>query len=172
MQLSENLIQRLAQDDNRAYLELYKFYTETARLVCRDVREKEDLIQETMISARNASPKYDPSLSSPSTYLIMLMRRKARDLFRKSKARIKLDSKDYESAGGLEVDLVEREEETTRKIAKIAQSIPEAYKETFDLFYIRGLSIGQIKTVTNVPEGTIKCRLNRSRARIIQRAGT
>lgn len=124
----------------------------------------EDLVQQTMMACA-ASPEQFRGESSFRAYLLgiargqllMHLRRHAR----KGKQIDQMESSVASLLGSPSVAVAAKD--THDAIVEALQNIPLDLQTTVELFYWEELTVGEIATVMDVPVGTVKSRLNRSR---------
>lgn len=124
----------------------------------------EDLVQQTMMACA-AAPEQFRGESSFRAYLLgiargqllMHLRRHAR----KGKQIDPMESSVASVFGSPSVVVAAKDKHDA--IVEALQSLPLDLQTTVELFYWEELTVGEIATVMDVPVGTVKSRLNRSR---------
>ena len=136
-----------------------------------DEKEAEDVVQEAFINIWRRASAYDPRLSSPFSWAVMILRHKALDQLRarQRSARIleraqsqerKEDRVDFLSAA--EPEARERRE----RIREVLSHLPEQEKRLIELAFFGGLTHDQIASSLTLPLGTVKVRIRRGMIRM------
>ncbi|CCD95595.1 RNA polymerase ECF-type sigma factor [Bradyrhizobium sp. ORS 375] len=171
------LLAAVANGDEAAFERLYaatraKLYGVVLRILHRqDLAE--EVVQETYVKVWNNAAQFDPSVSSPITWMAAIARNRAIDLVRK---RGELSLEDEPSA--LEVaaetpdPLARREmsEELKRLLECVGRLEPDRQKLVL-LAYYNGWSREQLATKFEAPVNTVKTWLRRSMMDIRQCLG-
>lgn len=131
--------------------------------------DAEDLYQETMLKAIRLQNKIEFD-KNPKAFLFSIAAGIHKNKFRKFFRRLRLTppsntacealSSPYEVLPDIEFEKKELKEE----IEKAVSSLPEKIKISVLMFYSADISIADISKKLNIPEGTVKSRLNKGRS--------
>ena len=162
------LIQRIAGGDRRAFEELYNLYhRRLARFLTRLTRHfdvAEEIINDTFLIVWRKAKDFRGD-SQVSTWILGIAYRRARNAFR-SATRITLG----ENLEGLLPPLTSNEpmhaEELREWLVKALSQLPEEQRMAVELCYELGYSCEEISTIMNCPVNTVKTRLFHARAKL------
>lgn len=184
MENEPELVKKCISGDNQAWENLLRAHSRKVFNLCYRFtgrsEEAEDLTQEVFIKLFQILTSFDPSQGSFSTWLNRIARNHLVDHYRRTKKDRLTSSIDDElptleekpSLGSVEpvqhLEARERRELLQAALDKLSPDLREAVilRDLQDLDYI------EIAQVLEVPEGTVKSRINRGRlelARIIKR---
>ena len=148
--------------------------------VLRDRAEAEDAVQDAYLKAFAAMASF-AGASSLSTWLTRIVINQALEQRRKVETRQRalreqsvIDIDDYRERlmAGAEASQSPEAETMRKQIAKLLEraiaNLPEAFRPVFVLRAIEGLTVEETAEALQIPAGTVKTRLLRSR-RILQR---
>jgi len=162
------LIEAVAKRDQAAFERLYvatraKLYGVVLRILRRqDVAE--EVIQETYVRIWNSAGQFNPSLSSPITWMVSIARNRAIDIVRrKSEVSIEEEPQAMEVAADSPDPLARREmsEELKRLLECIGRLEPDRQRLVL-LAYYNGWSREQLAEKFAAPVNTVKTWLRRS----------
>jgi RNA polymerase sigma-70 factor, ECF subfamily len=169
-----DLLTACAEGDEQALGSLYdRFGTVAYRLALRVVRDAalaEDVVQEAFLTVWRQAASFDPSRGRASTWILMLVHRRAVDFVR-NQARFNALPDQLEGAAPLAVftesadDDVELRE-TRRDVQAALATLSRAEREVLDLAYWGGLTQSEIATRLDIPPGTVKSRTFSALARL------
>jgi RNA polymerase sigma-70 factor, ECF subfamily len=160
--LEADLLARLARGDRARPLEaLYAAYGvrvyRLGLLLLRDEGAAEDLVQETFVRLWRSAGRYDPSRATVRTFVFMLARRAAVDLWRRRPRteRLVLDEALHEDVAGGEAfaALVLRLD-----VHEALGTLSPAHREVLVLQYDHDLTQTQTAERLGIPLGTVKSR--------------
>ena len=116
----------------------------------------EDCVQDAIFSAYGKRQDFH-SLASLMSYLYTCLRNKAVSLLRKENSHGKYIS-EYRAAmdGDLSAEIEGRE--TMRAVFNIVNSLPEAYRKTFELSFVEGLSNAEVAERLRISVSSVKAR--------------
>ncbi len=154
-----------AGDDAAGNLLLRRHFPTLFRFFRSKVRDGvEDLVQQTMMACAEAPDRFRGE-SSFRTYLLGIARGQLlmhlRRYARKGQQVDHLESSVASLLGSPSVALVAKDKHDA--IVEALQSIPLDLQITVELYYWEELKVSEIAQVMEVPVGTVKSRLNRSR---------
>ena len=162
------LLAAVARADEAAFERLYaatraKLYGVVLRILRRqDLAE--EVIQETYVKVWNNAAQFNPSVSSPITWMAAIARNRAIDIVRKrSELSIEDEPAAMEVAAETPDPLARREmsEELKRLLECVGQLEPDRQKLVL-LAYYNGWSREQLSTKFQTPVNTVKTWLRRS----------
>ena len=175
----EELIRSFQKGNERAYYELVARYKDRLfNFVFRYVGQEEiaeDIVQDTFIKLFTSADMYR-EIAKFSTWIYTIAANLAKTELRKRKRRkifslqdLGLDEKEYEiptdeSDPGKEFDSRFSQGEITKAMYKL----PEQFRTVIILRDVQELSYEEISKIVDVPEGTVKSRINRGRLKLIQ----
>lgn len=166
------LVARLGNGDIDALGELYRRYKtkvyRTALGITHDERTAEDILQEVFLRVHRYADSFDPSQPfEPWVYRITVnlsytwINRAKRwvSSLQDTIERLKAPStRDPES--------VTERREVCACVRRAIDRLPDAHRVVVVLFYLEGLSVGEVAYALNVPEGTVKSRLYYAREKL------
>lgn len=176
------LVQRCQQGDQQAWAEVVRqFSRRIYNLAYRFTMSHaaaEDLTQEVFIRVYRSLDQYDPSLGDLSNWLMRLARNLIIDDYRK-RQRTPTDSSDdladheyhLPAASDSPQRTLERQERRLQVLAAINKLSPDL-RECVILRDIEELTYQEIVDLLQIPEGTVKSRINRGRielAKVLRR---
>lgn len=164
------LVRRCQAGDTAAFRELIGTYKNTlfgvALLMTRDRHSAEDAVQEGLINIW----RHLPSLQKPESvkaWLVRIVVNEVRQQFRmKRLISVPLDIADDIAS---ETDLPEDnaiQTENRRNMRQALNTLPPEQRDAIILRFYSDLTVPEIATVMNQPQGTIKSRLNRGLTRL------
>jgi RNA polymerase sigma-70 factor (ECF subfamily) len=136
----------------------------------RDAALAEDVVQEAFLTVWRQAASFDPSRGRASTWILMLVHRRAVDFVR-NRARFNALPDLLEGAAPLAVftesadDDVELRE-TRRDVQAALATLSRAEREVLGLAYWGGLTQSEIATRLGIPSGTVKSRTFSALARL------
>lgn len=123
----------------------------------RDPEEAEDAVQEIFIDIWKNAGRFDESMSSETTFIAMIARRRLIDRIRHSARRISPDSLDdvllepfTRSDQEMQVSIEANE------AAQAMRTLRPEQQQVLRLSIIQGMSHQEISTATGMPIGTVK----------------
>ena len=156
----------------RAYAEHHRGVYAAAFRVLGDAAQAQDVVQDVFLRLWRRPGSFDPARGDLSTYLRLMGRSRALDLWRESQVRgraadrLKLvggeEEPRFEEHPGM---IVERREDDA-EVRKALGKLPEAQREAIVLAYWGGLTADQIARREHVPLGTAKSRIRLGLARL------
>ncbi|AKG52733.1 RNA polymerase RpoN [Dehalogenimonas sp. WBC-2] len=164
------LVCRCQAGDTEAFRELIGTYKNTlfgvALLMTRDRSSAEDAVQEGLIKIW----QHLPSLQKPESikaWLVRIVVNEVKQQFRmKRLVAVPLDMADdiASEADSPEDDAIQAE--NRRNMRQALNTLPPEQRDAIILRFYSDLTVPEIATVMNQPQGTIKSRLNRGLARL------
>ena len=176
----ENLMLRVGRGEKGAFDEIVRRYaSKMVNLAYRITGDRdlaEDIGQETFLRAYRSAARYR-EISKFSTWLHTIAINLCRNELRRRKFRMYslegMAEKDEESK--IRVDIADEKStpdreverrELGRMIKKAVATLPEKFKTPLVLRDMQGLSYDEIGKILDLPEGTVKSRINRARLRV------
>lgn len=162
-----DLLSLAAGGNSNALSELYRRYSALLLRVAFGVlgnrQDAEEILQETFLYAWRKAKDYDPSLSSVSTWLVLITRSRSLDRLRTRHVRRRTrrqfqrepEKTTQFSAEGFAYVL---ERERADRMHKAMERLPTPQRQVIDLCYYRGLTHSEAAAQAGVPLGTIKTR--------------
>jgi RNA polymerase sigma factor (sigma-70 family) len=175
----DDLLAACAEGDEQALGSLYDRFGKVAyRLALRVVRDAslaEDAVQEAFLAVWRQATSFDRSRAKASTWILMLVHRRAVDLVR-SQARFNalpelLDGLAPEAAvaGSADDDVALRE--VRAEVQAALATLSSVEREALGLAYWCGLTQAEIATALGIPAGTVKSRTFSALARLREALG-
>jgi len=171
------LVKRVAQGDERAFLTLYDCYVSRVHaLTLRILGEPmmaEEVTQDTFLKLWSRAHMYLAERGSLLLWLLTIARRTALDRLRLETRRpILSDSNDPTEAWEIIPDGNGLPEENRwRSMHFAVQSLSPEHRQVIELAYYQGLSQSEIAEVLGWPIGTVKTRLHAAMERLRQEWG-
>ncbi len=175
----EELIKHFQQGNERAFYELVNRYRDRLfNFVFRFVGQEElaeDIVQDTFVKLYTSADMYR-EIARFSTWIYTIAANLAKTELRKRRRRritslqdMGLDDKEYEIPSDLDDPGRETDSRFTKKdIQKAMYKLPEQFRTVIILRDIQELSYEEISKIVEVPEGTVKSRINRGRLKLLQ----
>jgi RNA polymerase sigma-70 factor, ECF subfamily len=160
------LAARLRRRDRSVLAEMYATYGRaTFGFLVRmlgDRHTAEDVQQQVFLEAWQRGPAYDPSLSSPATWLMTIARSRAIDHLRRTipEPRDPLAAPPGDGAGGGASGVDELLDQWW--LAAVLAELPARESEPLRLRFGHGLSQTEIAELLQLPLGTVKSRMARA----------
>lgn len=166
-----DLIQAAQTGDDQAFATLINQHRTLVRgtlwSILQDFDDAEDATQETFVLAyRNLSTLKDPQKFSPWLYTI------ARNVANKTLRKKQLQDRGLSRLKGLSPVPEEDPEQTplnAQTLKQAFQTLAQPDRTVTTLFHLVGLSQDEIAKTLNIPVGTVKSRLHRSRTQLKRR---
>lgn len=162
------LLQRIAAGDRSALGVLYQRHAGVVlahlTLVTDDRGLSEEILQDTMLAVWHGAASYR-GLSSVRSWIIAIARRKARDRFRRRRAKfvdheILIEQPAWEP-GPEEVAL---ERATAEEVASVVKKLSVPHREVLNLVFGAGLTLAEAAEALAIPVGTVKSRMASAKA--------
>jgi RNA polymerase sigma-70 factor (ECF subfamily) len=162
------LIDRIAEGDRKAFEELYGLYhRRLARFLTRLTRRydvAEEVINDTFYIVWRKAGDFRGD-SQPSTWILGIAYRKARNAFRSSSRIMAVENPDA-SPPPLTSDESLRTEELRDWLVHALVQLPVEQRLAVELCYELGYSCEEISTIMSCPVNTVKTRLFHARAKL------
>ena len=169
-----DLLAACAEGDEQALGSLYDRFGNVAYAlalrVVHDAALAEDAVQEAFLEVWRHAARFDRSRGTASTWILMLVHRRAVDLVRRQ-ARFNALPEHLEGmtpravvAESADDDVALRE--ARREVQAALATLSRAEREVLDLAYWGGLTQSEIATALGIPPGTVKSRTFTALARL------
>ena len=165
------LIERLKQDDERAFEQIVTEYKDRiAQLTYRLsgwAAQKDDITQEVFMALWKYRKKFVGKCSL-KTWLTTITVNKCRTYRRKNalKLRVLKDATTMAVNKQRPPDTQTITTETLNLVRKTVEKLPNRYREVIVLRYLEGFSITEIAQVVGIKRNTVDVRLSRARAKL------
>jgi RNA polymerase sigma-70 factor, ECF subfamily len=174
----EDLMARVAEDDERAFPELVRRYqgrvTNLISRVLNDRESADDLAQEVFVRVFVHRRNYRRG-SKFSTWLFTIAANLAKNEIRRRVRRRNWFSLDalQEQFQDSTIQLADKtegresrmeREQLQQEVGRAIATVPEKYRLSLVLRDIEGLAYEEIALVLNIPGGTVRSRINRARS--------
>lgn len=173
----EELLQRVARGDSRAFDTLYdrlapRLYG-LLRQMLHDEKDAEDVLQDGFVQLWDHAASYDPSRAKAFTWAVMIFRNKAIDRMRALGRRTRLveaASLEHATLGDNDVLPGADEDVQSRERADIVrgalQQLPAEQRKLVELAFLKGLTHHVIAETLGMPLGTVKTNIRRGLMRL------
>src|SRR5476651_1074108 len=164
-----DLMHAMASGDRQAFEKLYRLTSPRLFAVALRMLRRhawaEEVLHDSFITAWNRATSYNPSLSSPMTWLTHIVRNRAIDWMRGR------DNQTDELDDSVADRYVEQSDEPLQRLqqdsdAKILANclahLPAEQRQSLILAYYQGLSHGEVSSHLQQPLGTIKSWIRRA----------
>ena len=138
-----------------------------AQAKCRNISEADDLVSETVLAAL-AYQHRGGEIAHPRTWLANTLMHKYNDALRR-KYRMPVITLDAMAEYGEEDDYASLRSDDAEEVRRETAYLTAAYREVLIRYYFRGQSVARIAADLEIPEGTVKSRLNTGRQQIKRR---
>ena len=166
----ELLMSAVQAECSEALNELYRRHSHTIRAVIGRVlhneQSVEDLLQEVFFEVWRLAKRYSSQKGKALGWIITLSRRRAIDRLRREQAYSRVEERFQketaqkpDSWGHFQGSENVEMEDLKRLLNGIIETLPEAQRTAVELSFYKGLSQREISTITGIPLGTIKTRL-------------
>lgn len=131
--------------------------------LCQNPDDADDLYQETWLKVHQKFEQYNPVYKFEG-WLTRICVNIYKDQLRKKKISLIFDLFDSQETKDaiLESASAEKKEDFSDLRAAV-QRLPEKLRITVVLYYFKELDVGETATILNIPKGTVKSRLSKSR---------
>ncbi len=172
------LIRRIALDERDAFDELYTRYSRSlysyAYKFLGDRSQTEEVIQDAFVKIWRTSKNYDPTLSRPFSWAVLVTKRLCIDRLRRRKPEVLMEDPmilgnaiDYTSQERSPVESAAIDEEVGR-LKEMLLQLPKSQCESLSLAMSRGLTQQEISDTLSMPLGTVKTSMRRGMQRLKQ----
>lgn len=167
--LHKTLMQSIAEGDQQAFEQLYRLTSPRLFAVALRMLRRhawaEEVLHDCYLTVWHRAASYNPTLSSPMTWLTHIVRNRAIDWLRGS------DNQLLELEEGVQDALSEdydqplrhlQQDGEAKKLAECLGHLPSEQRQSLVLAYYQGLSHGEVSDHMQQPLGTIKSWIRRA----------
>ena len=160
------------------YSENFEFITQFVRIKVRNPEVVEELVQDTFVRVAKHLPTFDEKVATLRTWLCTIAKNIMTDHFRKEKVDHVADHthiSDYTDDNGAESFQITGSEsaesilingELGEKIDTCMDNLKPHYKAVAEMYFKEGKKYEEIVKILNVPMGTVKTLIRRSKAQL------
>ena len=174
--MTQAILKRIADGDSQAVEECLDKYGglvwSIARQMLRNTDDAEDAVQEIFVDVWKNSGRFDESLSSETTFIAMIARRRLIDRIRYSSRRISAESLDdvlLEPFNRADKQIQTNIE--AQQAAEAMKSLKPEQQQVLRLSIIQGMSHQEISQATGMPLGTVKTHVRRGLLHVKEQLG-
>jgi RNA polymerase sigma-70 factor (ECF subfamily) len=139
-----------------------------ATSMTHNVRDAEDLVQDTLLRAFRAIDGFDGR--HPRAWLLTIMRNTEINRHRRRRPGLltpdQAEQNDQAADEGASAEDVALERSLSRDVAAALAGLPDPFREAVELIDLAGLSYAEAAEVAGVPEGTLMSRAHRARRKL------
>ena len=167
--IESDLITRLLQRDERAFLWLYQHYSislgKAIQVLVRNKEQTRDLLQDVFVKVWSNLARYDASKGRLYTWMLNVARNTALDALRSGKAKNRPSVSQTIFFDETTLRTVDQQYHTsainpdTIGLQHLVAQLPADYRQLVDLIYLNGYTQKEAAEVINIPVGTVKTRL-------------
>lgn len=174
--MSETILQRVAKGEESSIEDCLDQYGglvwSLARRYCKTQSDAEDAAQEIFVEIWKSAQKYDPDVSSESTFISLIARRRLIDRLRKDSRKLDTVAIDEEINPPTEVfqDTLELDDEVARTKLFLDKLKP-VEKKVIELSVCQHVPQTQIAEILDLPLGTVKTHARRGMLRLREMLG-
>jgi len=160
-----DLIQKVTQRDEHAFLELYdRFVPRVFALTLRVLGDRmlaEEVTQDTFLKLWSRAKQYIPERGEPISWLLTIAHRTALDRLRLENRRLPSSNTQSpdEKWSSIPDESSLNSDARWRSLYFAVQSLPVEQRQVIDLAYYKGMSQSEIAEELGWPLGTVKTRL-------------
>lgn len=169
---------RLATRDP-AILETFYHYARLLEVVLErrygpslDDEDRKDIVADALVHAWQTSDRFDPTLSSLKSWLVMLTVYRAREFLRRH-AEGRCVSIDEVDPGMLiaEPQPLAEEEQPSATVGRVLQQLPARRARITEMYYYEGRPVTEIAATFGISAATVRSHLSHGRAALRQALG-
>lgn len=160
------LLQRVAQGDRDAFMELYRRYASLvysmALRVVGDTQTAEEITQDVFMKVWQKGEMYDVGRGRFSAWLLSVTRFAAIDRLRYEKRRPAADATPRDTPIPRELSRLSADHlrwEQGQQLRMLIEQLPPEQREVVELAYFGGMTHRELAEYLNLPLGTVKSRL-------------
>lgn len=174
----QDLLERVATGDQRAFSELYDQISPRVfglvKRVLRDQAQSEEVTQEIFLEIWQSAPRFDPNKGGATTWILTMAHRRAVDRVRASQSSrdrdVKIGIRDFAPDYDNVAETVEVSIEHER-VTKAMSRLTELQRQAVSLAYYGGYSHSEVAELLSVPIGTVKTRVRDGMIRLRDELG-
>ncbi len=152
--------------NNNELTEYADYLLQTAKYKVQSIEDAEDLVQETLMAGLVAIGQ-GQTFENPKNWLVTVFHRKYYDMLRRKyrKGTVSIDVVAEISAADDISEQIEQSEEA-ENIRRCLANLTELYRKVMVRYYMHGESVREIASALDIPENTVKSRLDTGRKHI------
>lgn len=142
------------------------YLLKTAMFKVQNIEDAEDMVQETLVAALVAIHR-NKTIDNPKNWLVTVLHRKYYDMLRRKyrKGTVSIDMIGEIPVCDEITEQIEQSEEA-ENIRRCLAHLTSLYRQVMVRYYMHGESVKQIAAALNIPESTVKSRLDTGRKHI------
>ena len=150
------------------------YFKGIARRIIHDEMECEDAVQEALIEIWNQSTSYQVEKGRPISWISTIIRRRSIDHLRKRNRqdglaeRFTTESRVRECGWKTHVEEDFALSEMQHELKRVLALLPEQQRQAIELTYFQGMTQREISSLTGIPLGTVKTRIELGMRKISQ----
>lgn len=176
--IEAELIRRIAAGERGAFDELYSRYSRPlfsyAFKFLRDRMFAEEVLQDAFVKIWRTSPRYNPALSRPFSWAVLVTKRLCIDRVRRMKPEsvvedptaLQSNEAVLSNQRSPSESVVTKEE--IGRLRSMLDKLPQAQKDSLSLAISKGLTQQEISDALGMPLGTVKTSMRRGMQRLKQ----
>jgi RNA polymerase sigma-70 factor (ECF subfamily) len=170
----EDLLSRIAVGDEDAFLVLYRrrqgAVYRFALQMSGSQALAEDVVQEVFLTLIRTPRKYDPALGSVPAFLLGIARNCVLRLLERDAGYVPMENDFEPPDAGLSDPVTDlTRAQTIQRVREAVLALPPAYREALVLCDLQELSYRDAAAAAGCPEGTLRSRLHRARALLLEK---
>ena len=176
--IEAELIRRISAGERGAFDELYSRYSRPlfsyAFKFLRDRMIAEEVLQDAFVKIWRTSPRYNPALSRPFSWAVLVTKRLCIDRLRRMKPESVVEDPtalqsneavlSYQRSPSESVAV----KEEIGRLRSMLDKLPQAQKDSLSLAISKGLTQQEISDALGMPLGTVKTSMRRGMQRLKQ----
>lgn len=176
--VQQELLEKVAQGDQRAFAQLYDTLSPRVfgliKRLLRDHAQSEEVLQEVFLEIWQSATRFDPNKGGATTWILTMAHRRAVDRVRSSQSSRDRDTRigirdhkvDYDNVSETIEVRIEHE-----RVEKAMTRLTELQRQAVSLAYYGGYSHSEVAEMLSVPIGTVKTRLRDGMIRLRDELG-
>ncbi|MEV6237465.1 ECF RNA polymerase sigma factor SigK [Lentzea sp. NPDC051838] len=165
-QVTPDLLGQVARSDEAAFARLYDLMAARVfglvRRVLRDEAQSEEVFQEVMLEVWRKASRYDPSLGSPTTWIMTITHRRAVDRVRSAQTTADREVQAAQREVARPFDEVSESADTRfeqRQVRRCLSTLTPLQRESIGLAYYQGYTYPEVASLLGIALGTVKTRM-------------
>lgn len=163
------LVRAVAEGDRRAFEQLYRqtsphLFPVALRMLRRSAWA-EEVLHDSFLAVWNRAASYDPTASSPMTWMTHIVRNRCIDWLRSGTARaseLEEELTEFTPMSGNESAETHHGDDEVDQLTRCLAHLPPEQRQSVVLAYYQGMSHSEIATWMHQPLGTIKSWVRRA----------
>lgn len=176
--IEADLLRRIARKDREAFNELYARYSRPLfSYIFKFLRDRmiaEEVLQDAFVKIWRTAERYDPSLSRPFSWAVLVTKRLCIDRLRRMKPETVVEDPTIlqEDDGSPDGERSPSEAAVMKDeigmLQRMLENLPQAQKDSLSLAMSQGLTQREISEMLDMPLGTVKTAMRRGMQRLRQ----